>query len=142
MKHVSFVAEPGQTLAILGATGAGKSTLVNLIPRFYDATSGRVTIAARCPRAHEDSLSGRDRHRARKSPCCSRAPFATTFATVNPSASDERSCAAARAAQAHDFITELAEATTAPSINAARTFPAGNDKGWRSRGRSCFGRSC
>lgn len=41
---VSFTAEPGMTVAILGKTGAGKSTIINLIPRFYDVTDGRVTI--------------------------------------------------------------------------------------------------
>jgi len=41
---VNFVAEPGKTVAILGATGAGKSTLVNLIPRSYDVSLGRITI--------------------------------------------------------------------------------------------------
>ena len=44
LNQISFVAEPGETIAILGATGSGKTTLVNLIPRFYDATKGRVTI--------------------------------------------------------------------------------------------------
>jgi ATP-binding cassette subfamily B protein len=44
IKNISFVAEPGQTIAFLGPTGSGKSTLVNLIPRFYDVTSGRITI--------------------------------------------------------------------------------------------------
>ncbi|MBC8075590.1 MAG: ABC transporter ATP-binding protein, partial [Chloroflexales bacterium] len=44
LKDISFVAEPGQTVALLGATGAGKSSLVNLVPRFYDTTAGRVTI--------------------------------------------------------------------------------------------------
>jgi len=44
LSQISFVAEPGETVAILGATGSGKTTLVNLIPRFYDVTNGRVTI--------------------------------------------------------------------------------------------------
>jgi ATP-binding cassette subfamily B protein len=44
LRHVSFTAEPGQTVALLGATGAGKSSLVNLIPRFFDVTEGRVLI--------------------------------------------------------------------------------------------------
>ena len=44
LDDVSFVAEPGQTIAIVGTTGAGKSTIINLIPRFYDVTAGRVTI--------------------------------------------------------------------------------------------------
>ncbi|NIO43595.1 MAG: ATP-binding cassette domain-containing protein, partial [Burkholderiales bacterium] len=44
LKHVDFVAEPGQTVALLGATGSGKSSLVHLIPRFYDVSDGRVTI--------------------------------------------------------------------------------------------------
>ncbi len=41
---INIVAEPGQTLAILGATGSGKTSLINLVPRFYDVSSGRVTI--------------------------------------------------------------------------------------------------
>src|SRR5206468_8033517 len=44
LHEISFVAQPGQTLAIVGPTGSGKTTLVNLIPRFYEATSGRVLI--------------------------------------------------------------------------------------------------
>ena len=44
LKNVSFSAEPGETVAILGATGCGKSTLVHLIPRFYDVGSGRITF--------------------------------------------------------------------------------------------------
>lgn len=44
LSHVSFVAEPGQTLAVVGSTGSGKSTVVKLIERFYDVSEGRVTI--------------------------------------------------------------------------------------------------
>jgi ATP-binding cassette, subfamily B, multidrug efflux pump len=44
LRHVSFKAEPGQTIALVGATGSGKTTVANLIPRFYDVSSGQVLI--------------------------------------------------------------------------------------------------
>jgi ATP-binding cassette subfamily B protein len=44
LQHVSFTAHPGQTVALVGATGSGKTTVANLIPRFYDVTSGHVRI--------------------------------------------------------------------------------------------------
>jgi ATP-binding cassette subfamily B protein len=44
LKDISFVAEPGETIAIVGSTGSGKTTLINLIPRFYDATAGAVLV--------------------------------------------------------------------------------------------------
>ncbi len=44
LEHVSFRVEPGQTVALVGATGSGKTTVANLVPRFYDVSDGRVTI--------------------------------------------------------------------------------------------------
>lgn len=44
LEHISFTAEPGETVAIIGSTGSGKSSLVNLIPRFYDATEGEILV--------------------------------------------------------------------------------------------------
>jgi len=44
LEHIDFTAKPGETTAIIGATGCGKSTLINLIPRFYDVTEGRITL--------------------------------------------------------------------------------------------------
>lgn len=44
LSHISFTAKPGQTVAFIGSTGSGKSTLINLIPRLYDTTEGKITI--------------------------------------------------------------------------------------------------
>ena len=44
VEHVSFKAEAGQTIAFIGSTGSGKSTLVNLLPRFYDVSEGEILV--------------------------------------------------------------------------------------------------
>jgi ATP-binding cassette subfamily B protein len=44
LNNVSFDAKPGETIALLGATGSGKTTIINLLPRFYDPSEGRITI--------------------------------------------------------------------------------------------------
>jgi ATP-binding cassette subfamily B protein len=109
LKQVSFVAEPGQTVAILGATGAGKSTLVKLIPRFYDATSGRITIDGVDVRTViEDSLLAVIGIVPQESILFS-GTVRDNIRYGQPTASDEQVVAAARAAQAHDFIIALAE---------------------------------
>ncbi len=102
---VSFVAEPGQTVAILGRTGSGKSTIINLIPRFYDTTSGKVLV---------------DGHNVRDVALASlRSQIGIVLQETNlfsgtireniaygrPDATEEEIEAAARAAQAHTFIT-------------------------------------
>ena len=108
LKQVSFVAEPGRTLAILGATGAGKSTLVKLIPRFYDVTSGSVTIDGVDVRSvTEDSLLAAIGIVPQESLLFS-GTVRDNVRYGQPSASEEQVIAAARAAQAHDFIMELA----------------------------------
>ena len=59
LKDIHFTVDPGQTVAVLGATGVGKSTLVNLIPRFYDATAGEVLVHGRDVRTFAlDELRG------------------------------------------------------------------------------------
>ncbi|MBN1658143.1 MAG: ABC transporter ATP-binding protein [Anaerolineae bacterium] len=107
LEGINFAAEPGETVAILGATGAGKSTLVNLIPRFYDVTAGRVLI------------DGVDVRQVQHGSLLARAgvvPQETVLfsGTVRenirygrPDASDAEVVAAAQAAQAHDFILAL-----------------------------------
>jgi ATP-binding cassette subfamily B protein len=107
LKNVTLVAEPGQTVALLGATGSGKSTLVHLIPRFYDANEGRVTL---------DGVDVRDiplgQLRAQMGVALQEAVLFTGTVRDNirygrPAASDEQVVAAAQAAQAHDFVSAL-----------------------------------
>ena len=104
---LSFTARPGETIALLGPTGAGKSTIINLLPRFYDVTAGRILI---------------DGHDVRQ---LSLAPLRSQIGTVlqetflfsvsvaeniaygRKGATREEVEAAARAARAHDFITNL-----------------------------------
>ncbi|MDX9864803.1 MAG: ABC transporter ATP-binding protein [Anaerolineaceae bacterium] len=109
LNHVNLVAEPGQTVAILGATGSGKTSLVNLIPRFYDVSAGRITL---------DGIDLRDIQRDSLLAQVGVAPQETVLfsGTVRDnirygrmSASDEEVIEAAKAAQAHDFIMSLPE---------------------------------
>lgn len=104
---INLAIEPGETVAILGATGSGKSTLINLLPRYYDVSGGRVTI------------SGTDVRTATLESVRSRygsVPQDTVLFSLSirdnirygrPDADDEDVMAAARVAQAHDFITAL-----------------------------------
>jgi ATP-binding cassette, subfamily B, multidrug efflux pump len=110
LEAVTLVAEPGQTVAILGATGSGKSTLVNLIPRFYDPDSGQVGVDGMDVRAlSQDSLL------AHVGIVPQEAILFTGTVRDNirygrPEAGDDEVVAAARAAQAHDFILKLPQA--------------------------------
>lgn len=109
LNGVNLVAEPGQTLAILGATGAGKSSIVNLVPRFYDVAAGRI------------KWNGVDIRDLRQSDILSEVgivPQETVLFSGSirdnirygkPEASDEEVMQAAKAAQAHDFIMHLSE---------------------------------
>src|SRR5690349_20314264 len=107
LNNVDLVAEPGQTVAILGATGAGKSSIVNLVPRFYDVASGRIT------------WNGVDVRELRQRDLLAQVgivPQETVLfsGTVRdnirygkPEAAEEDVIAAAKASQAHDFILKL-----------------------------------
>ncbi len=107
LRGISLAVEPGQTVAILGATGAGKSSLVNLVPRFYDTTAGRVLV---------DDIDVRDLQQDSLLQQIAIVPQETVLFSGAvrdnirygvPDASDEEVFAAATAAQAHDFILAL-----------------------------------
>jgi ATP-binding cassette subfamily B protein len=107
LTDVNLVAEPGETVAILGATGSGKSTLINLIPRFYDVHEGRITL---------DGVDIRELplEQLRQQTGISLQEAVLFTGTIrdnirygSPKASDEQVIAAARVAQAHEFIQAL-----------------------------------
>lgn len=107
LEDISFVAEPGKMLAILGATGAGKSTLVSLIPRFYDVSSGRILIDGIDIRELSlDSLLSRIAIVPQETVLFSGTIIDNIRYGV-PDASNEQVIQAAKAAQAHDFILRL-----------------------------------
>nr|WP_275581963.1 ABC transporter ATP-binding protein [Brevibacillus fulvus] len=107
LQNISFRVEPGQTIAILGATGAGKSSLVQLIPRFYDATSGRVLIDGVDVREIPlDILRKRIGIVLQQSILFS-GKVRDNICFGKPDASQEEVEAAAIAAEAHSFIMQL-----------------------------------
>ncbi len=107
LKGVDFTAEPGQTVAILGATGAGKSTMINLVPRFYDVTAGKVTIdGVDVRQIQEDSLLAQVGIVPQESILFS-GTVRDNIRYGRPQASDDEVVAAAKAAQAYDFIMAM-----------------------------------
>jgi ATP-binding cassette subfamily B multidrug efflux pump len=107
LSDVSFVVDAGQTVAILGATGSGKSTIINLIPRFYDVTDGRVTVDGYDVRQVTlDSLRSQIGIVLQETTLFS-GTIRDNIAYGRPEARDEEVMEAAQAAQAHDFIMEM-----------------------------------
>lgn len=104
LRDVSFVAEPGQTVAILGTTGAGKSSLVHLIPRFYDVQAGRVTIDGVDVREISQAALRRHIGIALQEAVLFSGTIRDNIRYGRPDATDDEVIAAAKAAQAHEFV--------------------------------------
>lgn len=107
LDHISFVAEPGQTVAIMGQTGSGKSSIINLIPRFYDVTGGKVMIDGHDVRdVTLESLRDQIGMVLQETTLFS-GSIRENIAYGRPDASSEEVEAAAHAAQAHEFVTSF-----------------------------------
>ncbi|TAK01626.1 MAG: ABC transporter ATP-binding protein [Chloroflexota bacterium] len=125
LRDISFAANPGETTAIVGSTGSGKSTLINLLPRFYDATEGTVLI---------DGVDVRDMDRQ---DLWSRIGFvpqkaflfggsvATNLRYGDQEANDEAIWATLEIAQAKDFVKELPEGLQAPIAQGGTNLSGG-----------------
>ena len=124
LSGVGFTAEPGQTIALLGATGSGKSSIINLIPRFYDATEGAILIDGHDVRdVTLDSLR-RQIGIVLQETNLFGGTIRDNIAFGRPDASLEAVTEAAKASAAHDFIM---------------TFPDGYDTPVGERGTSLSG---
>lgn len=104
---VSFCAEPGQTVAVLGATGSGKTTLVNLIPRFYDVCEGAVMVDGVDVRDLDQAALRKQIGVALQEPVLFSGTIRENIRYGRPDATEEEVIAAAKAAQAHAFIAAL-----------------------------------
>ncbi len=106
LHDISFTAEPGMTTALIGSTGSGKSTLVNLLPRFYDVTEGKITIDGVDIRdISQRELRERLGYVPQKGVLFS-GDIASNILYGNPEGSEEEMCKAAEIAQASEFIEE------------------------------------
>jgi ATP-binding cassette subfamily B protein len=107
LHDINLEAKPGQIIALLGPTGSGKSTITNLIPRFYDPTGGRVTIDGYDLRKVTiESLRGQIGIVLQESTLFA-ATIRENLAFGRPDATEEEIIGAAKAAQAHHFISNL-----------------------------------
>jgi len=104
LKNVSFEAKPGETVALLGPTGSGKSTVIQLIPRFYDVTSGRVTIDGRDVRDVKAVSLRKQIGIVLQETFLFTGTIRENIAYGRPNASMDKIIEAAKAAEAHDFI--------------------------------------
>jgi len=109
LEHINLVVEPGQTVAILGSTGAGKSTLVNLAARFYDVSAGRILLdGVDIRQLKQDALLSQIGIVPQETILFS-GTVADNIRYGVPTASAAEVIVAARAAQAHDFIMNLSK---------------------------------
>jgi len=114
LHEVNFEAKPGQVIALLGATGSGKSTIINLIPRFYDPTAGRITVDGHDTRCITLNSLRDQIGIVLQETTLFAATMRENIAFGCPDASQEEIVAAAQAAQAHPFIVEMVQGYDTP----------------------------
>jgi ATP-binding cassette, subfamily B, multidrug efflux pump len=107
LRDISFAAEPGQTTAIIGSTGAGKSTLISLIPRLFDATGGSVKVDGVEVRECDPELLWSRIGLVPQKALLFSGTVGSNLRYGNPDATDEELWWALRVAQAEEFVREM-----------------------------------
>ncbi|MFD7922437.1 ABC transporter ATP-binding protein [Streptomyces sp. NPDC059740] len=114
LRDVSLVARPGETTAVIGSTGSGKSTLIGLVPRLFDATGGTVLVDGEDVRTLDQETLATTIGLVPQKPYLFSGTIASNLRYGNPEATDEELWHALEVAQARDFVEAMEEGLQAP----------------------------
>ena len=124
-REVSFSARPGQTVAVIGSTGAGKSTLVNLVPRLFDATAGVVRVGGSDVRQVEPEALWAQIGLVPQKAYLFSGTVRSNLLHGKPDATEDELWQALETAQARDFVEALADGLDAPVTQGGTNFSGG-----------------
>jgi ATP-binding cassette subfamily B protein len=125
LRHVDFEAQPGQTVALLGAIGSGKPTIINLIPRFYDVSEGAVLVDSYDVRDVKIASLRRQIGIVLQETTLFSGTIRENIAFGKPDASMDEIIAAAEAAAAHEFIMSFPDGYDTPVGERGTTLSGG-----------------
>ena len=142
LEDITFTAKPGETTAIIGSTGSGKSTLVNLIPRFYDVTDGSIRLDGTDIReVTQHDLRDKLGYVPQKGLLFS-GDIASNIMFGNPEGGGQEMKEAAQIAQATEFIEAKPNKYEVLFRRADRMCPEARNRDFQSQGRSQNDRKC
>lgn len=125
LRDISFRAMPGETIGVIGGTGAGKTTLINLIPRFYDVTAGEVLVLGKNVRDYALETLREKIGLVPQRSVLFRGTLRSNMQWGKPDATDEEIYAALKTAQAYDFVEQKGEGLDLKVEQEGRNFSGG-----------------
>lgn len=125
LRDISFRAMPGQTIGVIGGTGAGKTTLINLIPRFYDVTAGEVLVSGQNVRDYALETLREKIGLVPQRSVLFRGTLRSNMQWGKPDATDDEIYAALKTAQAYDFVEQKGEDLELQVEQEGRNFSGG-----------------